>query len=557
MTYSAALKSLRDRLRARFGETSSNDRLFADPTPPVLPPPAEELELERASIQGRHPGLGERLARLNAWQLAAVLAEDAAVMVRAQVGSGKTTVLVDKILTLHLVRGVPLERIVVLTFTCKAALEIRRRVGKLGCDAVALVAGTFHSVARRLGDYRVIAPTALEALWRQLITEHRLTIRYQNKLSRRMEALALGRPLYGNMRHADDIVRLAELADEACCEAGVLDFDTLLEEAGALLERQPMDPSPEWILIDEFQDCDEAQLRFLERLAGPESRLFAVGDPNQVIYSWRGSAPELFGRFERAHGAAVHRLPVNYRSSGSILACARVFLRQDTELVPTRERGEPVRILQHHSPTSEAIYLAHRVAELHAGGTAWRQIAVLVRTQDQRAALAELPCEVMTIHAAKGLEFEHVFICGANDGLMPLGGDLAEEQRLFFVALTRARETLEISWYTAPEQPRFHPRPSPFLRMMPPNLVNWERPRTTNEQSAATAWKTGQMVRHRRYGVGELIAVDGDSLVVQFPGWGEKRFSAGLSSLAVLENDPAVVSLRALSVMGAEHDTPR
>lgn len=132
-----------------------------------------------------------------------------------------------------------------------------------------------------------------------------------------------------------------------------------------------------------------------------------------------------------------------------------------------------------------------------------------------------------------------MFLAGANAGLIPLASawrdaaQLAEERRLLFVGLTRARDTVEISYLTQPSRPDVLPEPSSFLADVPPDAIRWLTPdqvaeRTRDPKPAAAAsskWTVGQRVRHRRYGEGEVVAANQTQVTVAFGPRGQKSFS--------------------------------
>ena len=364
-----------------------------------------------------HARLGEQ--PLDPHQLEAVSSEAERTVVRAQVGSGKTTVLVHTLLDLHRRRGVPLDEIVALTFSRRAAGELRERIARAGIEVErGWLGGTFHSVALRLlrehldverlgfsRDFEVLDAAARDELWERLIAAHGLKVRYEKRLAARYEAWRRGRS-FGNSKRSDDLVALFALARDEKRRRDCMDFDDLLANATRLVEEgafrdRPLRPS--WILIDELQDTQDEELALVEALARLEreaeprsgaaragargARLFAVGDPSQTIYTWRGASACPFSRLERG-GARRLSLPVNYRSTATIVSAAQGFRSGEQALVPSRPVGARLRVLDHHDAISEAHYLAGRLRELNAAGVPWREIALLVRTRRQLEPLA-------------------------------------------------------------------------------------------------------------------------------------------------------------------------
>ena len=716
----------------------------------------------------------QQLQRLNEYQKAAVFDESSACLVNANVGSGKTTVLITKVMYLHYEKQIPYEQMVVLTFTNKAADEIKERLYALEPEITEEQLwgfGTFHSVCltmlkkmlpvEKLGytkEFMVMDPDEELEMAEQLILTYQLKIKYKNRLKKRLEQK--------NSKYQDDIEKLKALLKEEKRRQDKMTFDELLENTCKLVKmsEQKMDDIS-WIIVDEVQDSDEKQLELIDCLKKPQACFFAVGDPNQVIYSWRGSAFHIFYQLKTKYQATELTLPVNYRSSSEILAVARCFMQQGGTLQGGRESGDKIQIRNMYDPFQEADYLAGRIRELHASGLPYREIAVFYRLQNQSeifehvfekegipfevslkktvkdipvldwlikvlrfsvnpkdkssgiAALADKRyglgmsvkeaekaidslCEIrkiqietpqsekqkinsdirrqmlgfsqayfnaqsttaedlwnyfsledhlhpttalyvedrtyvmdflermityqkeqqknvvegfseflnmaslygmnilkkeihnendtvklMTLHASKGLEFSHVFITGVNYGLIPLQTksfeEEEEEQRLFFVGITRAKEHLELSYYTSPGQYRAAPGPSRYLRMIPGNLIEGQEKdrespaahlqdlkrqilasRTNQSEhielqeagkisecknpSANTGTKNLSLeddmvttqkrrVRHPKYGTGSVVREDDMMITVDFDDYGEKelmKMFGGLEELS-------------------------
>ncbi len=773
----------------------------------------------------------KQLQRLNEYQKAAVLDESNACLVNANVGSGKTTVLITKVMYLHYEKQIPYEQMVVLTFTNKAAGEIKERLQALEPELTEEQLwgfGTFHSVCltmlkkqllvEKLGytkNFMVMEPDEELEMAEQLIMAYQLKIKYKNRLKKRLEQK--------KDKYQDDIEKLKALLKEEKRRQDKMTFDELLENTCKLLKMAVQKTNPieteedkdvkiitgkndksqgailqdghpydmdnakqhkiSWIIVDEVQDSDEKQLELIDCLKQPKTCFFAVGDPNQVIYSWRGSAFHIFYQLKTKYDATELTLPVNYRSSSEILAVARCFMQQGDTLMGGRETGNKICIRNMYDPFQEADYLAGRIKELHEAGLPYREIAIFYRLQSQseifehvfekegipfevslKKKVKDIPvldwlikvfrfsvnpkdiscgiaaltdkkygdsltvkeaeevlailkenqgmqtetfqsksvektgeklsgkekqktvlklsksdiCEkmlgflnvyeskqnvtaqdiwsyfsledhlhpttvsyatdrevvidflqrmidygqeqqkgitdgfagflnqsslygmnifqkeihnekdtvkLMTLHASKGLEFSHVFITGVNYGLIPLQTkgfeEEEEEQRLFFVGITRAKEHLELSYYTNPGQYQAAPGPSRYLRMIPGSLIEGraEKKETgathlqdlrrqimeareqakkeltlqkadqesaenihekqvedalTGEKDEKEQKKTEKMqkkVLHAKYGTGVILSEDDIIVKVLFDDYGEKELMKALAGL--------------------------
>lgn len=718
--------------------------------------------------------------RLNPYQREAVTDENKACLVSANVGSGKTTVLTAKILYLHEVKHVGYRDMVVLTFTNKAASEIRERLVRADPSVTPEETenfGTFHGVAlgllkkrlpvETLGytkDFMVMEPDEELELAHALIAEKKLKIKYKNRLRKRLaEAERVSSAGDAGVAGSqDDLEILAGLLTEEKLRRNKMTFSDLMKNACLLMAKEEGEEERsadiQWVIVDEVQDCDGKQLEFIDCFMAEGAKLFAVGDPNQVIYSWRGSAFHLFYTLKTRYQAAELSLPVNYRSCNEILEAARCFQQNGGALEGIRGSGEKIVVKNHYDSFQEACYLTDRIRKLQKQGIPFDEIAIFYRLQSQskvledvfskngipfevavktgvheipvlewllrllrfladpadRAAavfvlssreygvgisakkaekLAEEGCagvcgrkeasesgsekaavpglfermvsfdrngaeikdtnafyeyfdldcslkpnaasygddkanvrhfldrmfafmnakdlklpeglweflnsaalygtsrellpevdgagearvKMMTLHASKGLEFSHVFIIGVNYGLIPLrtkgidGED--EERRLFFVGITRARNYLELSWYTNPDIFGVMAGESRYIRMIPSELVqgqeperqtgtanlqelrrqvqmakeNGEKLEETEDVEKADGMKVMEektpniesasaeiLVRHETYGCGKVVEEDDTMITVEFDGYGRKEFIKAFSCLEIL-----------------------
>lgn len=703
----------------------------------------------------------EQLKRLNEYQKEAVLDESNACIVNANVGSGKTTVLISKIIYLHYAKNISYKDMIVLTFTNKAANEIKERL-IASDDSIQLEElegfGTFHSVALHLlknvlsvekieynKEFLVIEPEEELDIAMQITQEEKLKIKYKNRLIKRLEqAMSIEKEEEKVSPYDDDIFRLVELLKEEKIKQNKMTFSDILKNANILLDEYKIEPK--WIIIDEVQDSDKLQLDFIDKLKSGGTKLFAVGDPNQVIYSWRGSSLNVVYTLKHKYDAKELSLPINYRSSSAILEAARCFQQSGSNLIGARESGNKIVVKNQYNSFNEACYLADKIKEIHKSGVSYKEIAVFYRLQNQSQVFEdvflknEIPFEVsmkktirdipvlnwmikllrfsvnpndfssaiyvlsnkdygermtekaarkivkeqniiksellekmhnflnecsnitksdelytyfefdkyirptaatynedkesicallgiimeymkekqvpflnglrdfinssalygvnilqkditnetdsvklMTLHASKGLEFSYVFITGVNYGLIPLHTrdmEEEEEQRLFFVGITRAKDYLELSYYTNPDYQRVAPGESRYIYMIPEKLIQNDKVKSENvnlqelkkqireakahgkkeeaavtELIAETVNRTEEAVvakpadisvveeinhepikrvNHKKYGIGKVLNEDDMMIEVEFENYGVKEFIKAFSELEFL-----------------------
>ncbi|MBD8526238.1 DNA helicase II [Pseudomarimonas arenosa] len=355
---------------------------------------------------------------LNDAQREAVCAPLGHHLILAGAGSGKTRVLVHRIGWLMAVEQVPPHSILAVTFTNKAAAEMRGRIGQLsGHEHRGMWIGTFHSVAHRLlrlhwrdaglpEGFQIIDSDDQLRLVKQAINNLQLDdklypprqlcwyINQQKDEGRRARHL--------QARDAQDRRWIDIYSDyEAACQrGGLVDFAELLLRAHELLREHPAllehyQQRFREILVDEFQDTNAIQYAFVQLLTGTRGHCLAVGDDDQAIYGWRGAKVENVHRFLRDYpGAQQHRLEQNYRSTGTILRAANaVIARNDGRLGKNlwteSGDGEPILLFAAYNEIDEARFVAERIrAWIEAGGAA-SDCAVLYRSNAQSRALEE------------------------------------------------------------------------------------------------------------------------------------------------------------------------
>ncbi|MEK0431150.1 MAG: hypothetical protein RL139_954 [Gemmatimonadota bacterium] len=357
---------------------------------------------------------------LNAAQRAAVEHGSGPLLIVAGAGSGKTRVLTTRIARLIEQGGVSPAAILAVTFTNKAAGEMRERVGRqLGRDPAGMWIGTFHGIGARLlrryadrvgrtAEYTIYDEDDTLALVKREMERLRVSAKdlapkailaeissAKNALVDAHEYETLARtPL---AKAAALVYRELEGALRA---ANAVTFDDLLVLPVRVLREQPeiragLAERFRHVLVDEYQDTNRAQYEFVRLIAGGHGNLAVVGDDDQAIYGWRGADIRNILDFERDFpSATVIRLEENYRSTAPILALANDVIsanesRRGKTLRATRAGGEPVVLLEAADDRDEAEAVAEAARQWQATRGGWRDCAVLYRTNAQSRAMEE------------------------------------------------------------------------------------------------------------------------------------------------------------------------
>ena len=510
----------------------------------------------------------------NREQLQAVRSTGRAVMIIAGPGTGKTKTLAGHAEFLVNEMGIPPESIAAVTFTNKAAQELRDRLNQPGMSI-----GTFHSIALReiqqYGD--VLLDEAAAAI---VLSEALEATEAKVSFAEAKREIALIKNNAKEPESAGEAIKAVYAAYNAKLDSyNAMDFDGVLLKA---LDLPPI--APEYLLVDEFQDINPVQYKLIRHWSA--KHLFVIGDPLQSIYGFRGSNPASASWFKRDYPDAENVfLTQNYRSVPAVVSCANWLLTQQNGLKPVVKAGQGIKLSYFESPFAEAVYIAKEINRMVGGvdmlagkaidnARAFSDIAVLYRTHRQAEVLGDcltkegipymvtgrdrfltdpLPARALaffqlmvnpnnaaarliclsylddtrlseltekyrpllnvtppdqllaewqkdvsaeadpqldkligmaltyaylkdflhasvlgtegdisrvtgkaysgglvtlsTLHAAKGLEYPVVFVCGAVNGLLPHKNstDIDEEKRLLYVGVTRAREELVIT----------------------------------------------------------------------------------------------------------------
>ncbi|MES9941599.1 MAG: DNA helicase II [Candidatus Thiodiazotropha sp. 6PLUC2] len=350
---------------------------------------------------------------LNEAQREAVTAPVGSLLVLAGAGSGKTRVLVHRIAWLLAVEQITPWSLLAVTFTNKAAREMRQRIESLlGQPLGGMWVGTFHGLAHRL----------LRAHWKeaglpqsfQILDsddQFRMIKRLLKSLdldearwpARQVQWYINGRKDEGlRAQHLDDggdpyqrqMIQIYKEYQSACERGGQVDFAELLLRAHELWRDRPdllqhYQNRFQHVLVDEFQDTNTIQYAWLRLLAGSKSHLFIVGDDDQSIYGWRGAKVENIQSFQsHFQNAKLVRLEQNYRSTGNILNAANALInnnpsRLGKQLWTEDSDGEPINLYAAFNEIDEARFVVERIRQFIEEGHARTEVAILYRTTAQ------------------------------------------------------------------------------------------------------------------------------------------------------------------------------
>ena len=513
------------------------------------------------------------LVGLNKNQIAAVTADGGPIVTMAGAGSGKTQVLTKRIARRVIQKETDPQRVLALTFTNKAAQELRTRIQSLGLRDK-ILSGTFHAIAlaqlkqrwqekkqpplRLIDNRKEILSKSISPKYKQHIFNVITEIDW-------LKAQMISCENYSKVAEAtnrvtalskNQITEIINEYDRYKKRNKIIDFDDVLYLAiNDLLNDQTYAAAVRWrhrhFYVDEFQDINPLQYELLTQWRNKREDLFIVGDPNQAIYGWNGADPTLLNEFaEREPNTLIIKLDQNYRSTPEIISAASSVLPPNSntnELNASKPSGKPIVIDQYGSDQAEAEAIAKTIRTNKSIGFTYSDHAVLARTTSQLHLISQvfeqldIPCQkwnsphliqpelissiekhtnkndnvqsmcgkikdklntleskdkqrkqleiilelaqefldntissdleefkktiildnkniglqssvaLMTFHASKGLEWPVVFIAGMENGLIPITyaktkEQLDEEDRLLYVAMTRAEEQLNLSW---------------------------------------------------------------------------------------------------------------
>lgn len=356
------------------------------------------------------------LSGLNKEQLEAVKHVNGPMLVLAGAGSGKTRVLTSRIAYL-IENGVSVDNILAITFTNKAAKEMKEREIKLiGNDAKSIQISTFHSLGlkiikenyARLGyksNFVILDSDDTLTVVKKIMKDLNLNPKFynardiRNKISSAKNEL-IGPDKFSKVEFDQNIITVYEIYMKKLLINNSVDFDDLLTLPIKLFKEYPdvlkyYQDKYKYVLIDEYQDTNEAQYIFSKMLCNNHKNIFVVGDNDQAIYAFRGANYKNILNFEKDYpDCKVILLEENYRSTQNILDAANSVIkhnkmRKDKNLWCNNDVGSKVKYIKVDSDKEECAYVSDKIKELHDNNVSYEDIAILYRTNAQSRLIEE------------------------------------------------------------------------------------------------------------------------------------------------------------------------
>jgi len=363
--------------------------------------------------------VSELLDNLNKPQREAVAAPLGHARILAGAGSGKTRVLVHRIAWLIQAENLSPANILAVTFTNKAAAEMRGRIEEvLGYPAGGMWVGTFHGLAHRLlrahwkdaglpQSFQILDSDDQQRMLKRIIRSMELDeAQWPAKQAQwyinaqKDEGLRPDNIQAGNDPYSQKMLAIYTAYEETCQRAGVIDFGEILLRSHELWLKRPdilanYQQRFSQILVDEFQDTNTIQYAWIRVLAGNTGNLFIVGDDDQSIYGWRGAKIENIQKFHQDYSSAINiRLEQNYRSTGNILAGANAVIANNSErlgkeLWTDGEDGQPIQLYTAYNERDEASYVVAQIRKWVEDGGQRADAAILYRSNAQSRVIEE------------------------------------------------------------------------------------------------------------------------------------------------------------------------
>ncbi|NLK12098.1 MAG: ATP-dependent helicase [Candidatus Phytoplasma sp.] len=351
--------------------------------------------------------------RLNEQQIKAIQSEEKNIFLLAGAGTGKTTVIIKRVQYL-IEKNIQPDQILVLSFTEESAKELTKRINNQNIQSQ-----TFHSYC-------------LSCLPKKEISTNPPGYTQKEKLdiSKYKNSLFKGKKPYRFNQYQQHLKK-----------ENKIDFDDILW----LFLKQKTTKTYTYIFIDEFQDTNLLQYEVLKKMTNSKTSVFAVGDPDQSIYAFRGSEITIINRFIKEYKAEIFKLTLNYRSTPKIIHIANNLIKNnkqriEKQLIPTKKTTGDLQIIITKNDDSKIIEI---IKKNQHTTILYRNYLDVIHLKKRLKETYYTNYQLLTIHGSKGLEFDTVVVIGINQMLKTESKkSLEEERRLLFVAITRAKKNL-------------------------------------------------------------------------------------------------------------------
>lgn len=354
--------------------------------------------------------LQDHLNKLNQEQLAAATLGNESAIILAAAGAGKTSTLTTRIAYLITELNIKPQNILAVTFTNKAAKEMLSRLSKMGLDAKQVWVGTFHGICNKILRYHAVEAGLQKSFTIMDSSEQesffKRMLRANNYDPKNLNVSDLLHKINGykevgwrsNQLKVNSQERtIYELYEQACKKDNVVDFGELLLGCYELFKKnenilEHYAEKFEHILVDEFQDTNELQYKWLKMLVFKHQNIFAVADDDQSIYGFRGAKPENINLLKRDFNAKLIKIEKNYRSGANILEAANAVIshntnRQGKNLVATKKSSNHILTYDALNDEEESSFIAGEIKRLRRANIPYRNMAILYRTNGQSRSL--------------------------------------------------------------------------------------------------------------------------------------------------------------------------
>jgi superfamily I DNA/RNA helicase len=519
---------------------------------------------------------------LNDLQYYGVTGSEKNVLVLAGAGTGKTRVLSYRIAYQILFNNFSEDNILAVTFTKKAAIEIKTRLEKvLNISCKKMLIGTFHSLAHRIlcchfdkvslsNDFKVMDSNEQLQLIQSLLKSINLinldsqkltAVDFQNFINLQKDSgFRSFNVIHQNDSSFLELLKFYKLYEAYSFDIGLVDFSELLIRSYELLSSNPDILNHyvnriQHIHVDEFQDTSSFQYLFLKLISGAKNNLFLVGDDDQSIYAWRGADIDNILSFPSDNlNYTLVRLEENYRSTFNIIQASNVLISNNSHRIEkslwTKRKGDLINLHCADTELEEALFVFADIKIYLKKGGLIKDVAILYRSNFQSDTFNDFisneesifeDINLMSVHSSKGLEFKVVYLVGCEEGVFPslksIDSCIEEERRLFYVAMTRAIDKLTLVYSKSRLQfgDETYPLVSRFINELPVKFLEKldkdnSSPYFQNRPQFNISFDVGSLISHPNFGRGVILSKAGKGV---------------LESISVLFNDS---SLRNLSL---------